>query len=244
MKKKLISIAMILMLLIAFAACGQAPAENEDGGSQDAAGDVNGAEADVDADAAEPGAYDELIAQIRGEIEAGTLEESQREGAYSLYVGFEPLGGEALTAAGYTLLDVNHDGTEELVIGIRGDSTILNLYTLSGGEPVLVFEGFARNAYSVIGGGQFGFHGSSSAASSAFGTYVLPAGGTKLECVEFWFSDIKPDTDMEIGFYYNTTGQWDAAASEELTISEEEFWNLNGEIVERAAVLEYTPFAG
>ena len=199
---------------------------------------------DATVDEAELNAYEELIQQIRSEIEADTLGDSQMEGAYSLYVALEPLGAEKLTAAGYRVEDINGDGTPELAIGINGDRTILNLYTLSDGEPMLVFEGFARNAYSLMDDGKFFYHGSSSAASSAFGIFRLPAGGTALECEEFWFSEIKPGTDMEIGFYYNTEGHWMPEESEELEVSEDEFWTMHADLMAQAKMIEFTPFAG
>ena len=92
--------------------------------------------------------------------------------------------------------------------------------------------------------GKFSYYGSNSAASSAFGIYSLPAGGTTLECEEFWFSEIKPETDMEIGYYYNTEGHWIPEESEELEVSEEEFWTMNGDLMMQAKNIEYMPFAG
>ena len=219
MKKRLLSILMVLLMVFALAACGQEPSEPET-----------------------EGAYDELIGKIRAEIEADNLDESQLEGMYSLYVGLEHLGDEKLSAAGYTIEDINGDGTPELIVGMVGGNVLFNLYTLSEGEPVLVFDSFARNSYSLMEDGKFSYHGSSSAASSAFGVFSLPAGGTELECEDFWFSDIKPGTDMEIGFYHNTAGVWEVESSEELEISEEEFWEMGGKAGPLKAI-ELTPFA-
>ena len=228
MKKAIAVLVVFVMICCMFTACGQSADENEDGVQQNETENV----------------YEELIGQIHSEIEADTLADSQLAGAYSLYVSLQPLGAEKLTAAGYSIDDINGDGTPELAIGINGDRTILNLYTLSDGEPMLVFEGFARNAYSLMDDGTFCYHGSNSAASSAFGIFRLPAGGTALECEEFWFSEIKPETDMEIGYYYNTEGHWIPEESEELEVSEDEFWTMNGDLMAQAKKLEFTPFAG
>ena len=121
---------------------------------------------------------------------------------------------------------------------------IFNLYTLSDGKPVLVFESFARNSYSLMEDGRFFYHGSSSAASSAFGLFSLPASETQLVCEEFWFSDIKPGTETEIGYYYNTSGLWEPEASEELTLSDEEFWGKETPFFEQVKSVGFRAFAG
>ena len=222
MRKKLISIVMILLMVLSAAACGQSPEKDKDGSLA---------------------AYDEIIGQLYNEIETGTLSDSELEGAFSLYVGLAHLDtAEMLSAAGYKTEDINGDGTTELMIGMVGENIIFDLYTLSEGKPVLVFEGFARNSYSLMDGGKVYHHGSSSAASSGFGIFNLPAGGTELECEEFWFSEIKPGTETEIGLYHNTTGIWIPEESEELEVTEEEFWSMNTVLMEKIISIELTPF--
>ena len=222
MKKIMLSILMILLMVLSFAACGQSTAADGDGASA---------------------AYDEIIGQLYNEIETGTLSESELEGAFSLYAGLAHLDtAEILSAAGYKTEDINGDGTPELIIGMVGENIIFDLYTLSEGKPVLVFEGFARNSYSLMDGGKVYHHGSSSAASSGFGIFNLPAGGTELECEEFWFSEIKPGTETEIGLYHNTTGLWVPEESEELEATEEEFWNMNTDLMNQVRSIELTPF--
>ncbi|MBR5488148.1 MAG: hypothetical protein IKV72_00460, partial [Firmicutes bacterium] len=190
-------------------------------------------------------AYDELIGQIYSDIETDNLEESILEGSYSLYISLNHLEpAERLETAGYSIEDINGDGTPELLIGMVGENILFDLYALSDGKPVLVFESFARSSYSLMEDGKFWYYGSSSAASAGFGIFSLPAGSVELECEDFWFSDIKPGTDYEIGYYHNTTGIWAPEESEELTVLEDEFWEMDKELKGDLKSIELTPFAG
>ncbi|MGN0307550.1 MAG: hypothetical protein ACI4DN_04975, partial [Lachnospiraceae bacterium] len=97
------------------------------------------------------------------------------------------------------------------------------VYTLVDGKPQFVFEGWYRNMYVYCGDGIFYNSGSSSASESCIGKFSITQDGTGLECQEFLFTHLDEDSG-DIRVYYNTTGSWNPAESEDAGMSKEEFW--------------------
>ncbi|MCR4584831.1 MAG: hypothetical protein K5686_03825 [Lachnospiraceae bacterium] len=133
---------------------------------------------------------------------------------------------------GYRYDDISGDGIPELLIG-RNElpdtdapaevATVYGCYTCRDDEPVVIFEGMTRSTFRWSGNGVFNYFGSGGAMFSLFGTCHLDKDGTQV-WDDFYFSDEKEDGTL--GFYHNTSGVCDAALSEELNISDVEFWNL------------------
>ena len=63
----------------------------------------------------------------------------------------------------------------------------------------------------------------------------------ELTCEDFYFTDTEGDNFDVIIPYHNTTGQWDAKASEKANISEEELWKLCDEMRAGCIKMEMTP---
>ena len=55
------------------------------------------------------------------------------------------------------------------------------------------------------------------------------------------FTKEKDESFEEIGFYHNTTGEWDASVSEEL--EEDVFWSKYDEYGSKTTTLEFVPFS-
>lgn len=155
------------------------------------------------------------------------------------------------SSIGYIIEDLNDDGVAELIIGEPYEvvnenrylgENILALYTCIDGKPTLVFEGWDRNRYTYIGNGKFENIGSGGAASTGFGTFVLPKNGAELECEDFYFSDFNPDDFTEIYYYKNNDGNWDRQNSEKLDISEDDFMELLANRENAAKTLEFNIF--
>ena len=111
--------------------------------------------------------------------------------------------------AGYALLDLNGDGTAELVIaGIGTDSfsngMIYDLYTLVNGEPVQLACSQARSRYYLRADGSVLNEGSNGAGNSIFvinrvyGSSLVP-----IESVMTWFMGEEND-----GYYHQTDGYY------------------------------------
>jgi hypothetical protein len=129
---------------------------------------------------------------------------------------------------GYAIMDISGDGVPELLIGYDiekgAKSEVYGAYTCVDEKPVTAFTGWARSSHDYMGDGNFFYFGSNGAMSSLFGKHHLSEDGTEVVWDDFYFSDEKEDGSL--GYFHNTTGMYDQAASEELEIPDEEFWNL------------------
>ena len=109
--------------------------------------------------------------------------------------------------AGYALLDLNGDGTPELVVGGLGTNSFSNgmvydLYTLVDGQPVQLACSQARSRYYLRADGSLLNEGSNGAGNSIFvinrvyGSYLVP-----VESAMTWFTGEGND-----GYYHQTEG--------------------------------------
>lgn len=158
---------------------------------------------------------------------------------------------DALDSVGYTIQDISGDGIPELLLGAVKDtdgdkawgSNIYAVYTCVDGAPSLSFEGWARSSYQYIGDGAFYYYGSGGAMYSIFGTYTISEDGTALDCNDYYFTYEKDESLEEIGFYHNTSGEWDKSVSEELDITADEFWKIEEGLENQVDKIEMTPFS-
>ena len=153
----------------------------------------------------------------------------------------------SLSLVGYALMDVNEDGTEELLIGDIGNeetagTMIYNMYTLSDGEAVQVFEGWYRSSYTTMENGNFLYRGSASAFSGSYGLFYLPSDSIELACEDFYFTDAVDEEFTEFALFHNTTGEWDKESSEKTDIPEEKFYDQETEWLEEVNTVELTGF--
>ena len=106
--------------------------------------------------------------------------------------------------AGYALLDLNGDGTAELIIAGYGasDNMIYDLYTLVDGQPVQIACSRARSRYYMRSDGSILNEGSNGAGNSIFvinrvyGSSLVP-----VESAMTWFEGGDHD-----GYYHQTDG--------------------------------------
>lgn len=156
--------------------------------------------------------------------------------------------GSAKDTIGYTFVDSNMDGEVELVIGSineERDGTyygemIYSAYTYNE-EPILILEGWSRNRCHLLKDGNYYVEGSGGAMYSIFENKQLEKNGTKFIYNDYCFTYEKDETFEEIGFYRNTTGEWDKAVSEEM--SQEEYTNRFDEYSSKIMTLELKPFS-
>lgn len=158
-------------------------------------------------------------------------------------------GTEAPAQVGYRMEDISGDGIPELLIGdvqemengLGYGNQLYAVYTCKEQKPVLSFCGYERDSYRFLGDGRMLNQGSSGAAYSCFGTFHLSTDGTELICEDFYFTSPKDDSFEEIGYYHDTTDDWEPERAEEL--SEDSFWDLENTLQEQVQVLEVTPFS-
>ena len=160
-------------------------------------------------------------------------------------------GGEALDSVGYSIQDISGDGIPELLIGavtekensVSYGNEILAVYACVDGIPRFSFEGIARSSYRYTGEGSFLYQGSNGAMYSIFGTYTISPDGVSLSCNDYYFTFEKDKNFQEIGVYHNTSGKWDKSVSEELSITDEQFWQMESDREKRIQNIELIPFS-
>lgn len=67
---------------------------------------------------------------------------------------------EILAVFGYCIMDINHDGIEELIISSQGYDTICAMFTMSGSDAVQVIYGYPYETYNLLNNGKiyYNFH--------------------------------------------------------------------------------------
>lgn len=170
-------------------------------------------------------AYDEVLERFYTIISNPYEDYDDIPGGMGVAEAARNIGDRALGGLGYIIGDISGDGVPELMIGTQLEygGTVNAVYTLVDGKPQFVFEGWYRNTYVYCGDGIFYNSGSSSASENCLGKFSITKDGTALECQEFFFTHLDEDSG-DIRVYYNTTGSWDPAESEEAEMSTEEFW--------------------
>lgn len=154
---------------------------------------------------------------------------------------------------GYLISDISGDNIPELIIAevpieneadmVRNGNLIYAVYTLVDNKPKLAFEGWSRSRYNYMGNGQFLFEGSNGAMYSMFGAYTISPDGTDIVNDDFYFTYEKDNTFENIGYYHNKTGLWDKSVSEELAISEDDFWKIRLNYSNNIQNINVTPFS-
>lgn len=155
---------------------------------------------------------------------------------------------ERIREVGYRIEDISGDGVPELLIGtVPMDSQVQDIifcgYTCKDGEIVSFLDGWYRNTYRWMGGGRFFNVGSGGAMYSIFGVCPLSEDGTELRCEDYYFTHETDESFQEIGYYHNTTGEWDVEASEKLDITDDAFWSIMQNYEAQCIPLDLTPFA-
>jgi hypothetical protein len=117
---------------------------------------------------------------------------------------------------GYALKDINGDGSDELLIGDKNGDIIFEMYTLSGGEAVKVFEGWYRNAFYLLSDGSILNVASNSAYSDWNMIYKFD--GTSLTVQGGVLYDGQYDQDNP--WFAHSSDQWDASGDSPLSQEE------------------------
>ena len=181
--------------------------------------------------------YSKLVERFRALVVDPFGQDSDEPGEIGVLEAARDAGDRAEYEMGYLVEDLSGDGIPELAVGQLG-GPINALYTLVDGQPELVFEGWYRSSYVYMGDGHFYYYGSSSAAKTGQGVFYLTKDGTALECESFLFTGLDSGSDIRV--YYNETGSWDLAESEESDMTAEDFWALDP----AGEALPLTPFSG
>lgn len=240
-KRKLISSALILALVMTVAGCGNAKnkSNSEQNNSQIAQETTQAAAETAKAEEKTTGEtkssvdyspYDELIKKAANILKNGYS--SQDKVDISPVLFYKQSGYETL---GYTKKDLDNDGIDELIFGgtVNEDGTtiIYDIFTIQDGTDVHAVAGWERNTYYLCTDGTIANEGSSGAAYSNW-TYFKYS-NAKLDMKETVYTDDKVPGQK---YYYAT----DVALKTEKPISEEQAKEIRGKYTYEK--LQFTPF--
>lgn len=154
---------------------------------------------------------------------------------------------EMLRSTGYAITDFSGDGVPELALGSiandeKGEGSILfALFTCAEEQPKLVFEGWYRNRFEWMGGNRFFYTGSGGAAYGLYGDCRLSPDATEIIWDDFYFTTVTNEDTYEIGWFYNTTGEFEGEGS--TAVTEEAFLAGWDALYERVTALPMRSFA-
>ncbi|MBQ3255985.1 MAG: hypothetical protein IJA67_01025 [Oscillospiraceae bacterium] len=193
--------------------------------------------------------YGDVLANFYDIIAHPDGERLFADGEFGVFEATQALGDAALDTIGYVFTDLNGDGVDELLVGVFDTmdgayvkNELYAGYTLVGDAPVLLFEGRARNAYSLMEGGSFYYYGSGGAMYSIFGEAVVND-ASDLAWVDYYFTYETDETMTEIGFFHNNSGEWNPHVSEQLDTDVDAFFAMQDEYAQRTVELDDTKFA-
>ncbi len=129
-------------------------------------------------------------------------------------IGFAEIVGavkvdKALEDIGYTFIDINKDGIEELILAERYIDTetnnILAAYTIKDNNPVLLFEGTVRSRFYLLDDNTIYYTGSNGADYSIWGLYKINDTNDDLETIDFYFTEYNEELRGWYWYYNNTS---------------------------------------
>lgn len=185
--------------------------------------------------------YGELIAAAKECIEGNVEEEAEDEDydfSYIIYF-YGPYYGPSM-GLGYLIEDIDGNGTDELIFGENAapgsaaDGTIYDLYTISDGKLVHVFDGGERDRYYICENGMIANEGANGASDSVDAYYIFE--GTELRLVEAVICDGWQDSEHP--WFYSTQDTYYTENAE--PISEEQARSIMGKYVYKHP--EFIPF--
>ena len=131
-------------------------------------------------DAAIDPLYQDLINELTGILQGQDSGKLTVEDDYSVILSWLT-GQPASVNLGYTLMDVDGNGVQELLVGENyGDgeagTVLYDMYTIRDGKILHVFDGWDRNRYYLLTNGNFINQGSSGAMQSNEAYYIYAKG--------------------------------------------------------------------
>ena len=234
--KKMIAIMLSCFVMCGLAACSksEADAENSSKSETSAAEEKeseitpadSSAVAETDSEEIEatnyeletpsdmPDAYKDVLDEIRTVMETGEVpgeEDVYPTRLCGLFEICQSSDKEYLDShIGYALIDLDEDGSDELVIGCLADEDradpdspigragyqILDIYTLDGDSAELVIDAWGRNSWFITNDNKLVNWGSSGAAFVEFKVYDLSEGIQNMTDEYFLYSDYDFETDV------------------------------------------------
>ena len=155
---------------------------------------------------------------------------------------------EKLSLIGYTFIDVNNDGCDDLLIGPVDNedlcySDIFYIYTLQDGKVVLTMQGWYRNLlYLYKDNVVFNYFDDGGTTCRGFRTGTIGFESWKLEYTETYFWGYI-DEENAGAWFYNDIGSIDYHECTRLDWSYDQGWELYDERLAERVKIDYTSLA-
>lgn len=171
--------------------------------------------------------YEELITTAKECIE-GKVEEEYEDYDFSYIIYRYGAHYGASLRLGYLIKDIDGNGTDELIFGQNDDpdsawdGVIYDLYTISDGKLIHVFDGGERSTYHLCENGMIANEGADGAAMSVYAYYNFE--GTELNLAEAVLYNGWEDSDNPWFYSTETDSYYDTENLE--SISGEQAWTI------------------
>ena len=182
---------------------------------------------------------DNLCTSLLSPDDAGVLS----DGVFSIREAAQALGDDGFDRLEYTVTDINDDGTKELLVGcFEADASaptkneIYAAYSHDGTTATLLFEKQAQNTFALTDANTYYFYGSDGENYHIIAEYEIGENG-RLICKDFYFTYPNSEAESGISYYHNTSGDWDAAVSEEVKMTAEEFEAIRASLAAKTVEL-------
>lgn len=210
--KKAVAWILILMLALSMAACGGSPAPAPSTQESTVPAETTEATPPETAPAETEAPVPTVLARpLYGEILDSYFDALLQGFSPEEYIGnglnYLPGLVKDVTKIGYSLEDLDGDGSTELLIGAVGEPNIYAMYTVKDGEETLVIDAGERNSYRLSSDGVFVNNGSNSAAQSAYFLYTFADGDLALRDGLVFDANV----DSKNPWFYVQDTNWDPA---------------------------------
>lgn len=160
-------------------------------------------------DSTEIGSYKSVLDSAYDIVSGTNTDPISDDGTIGLIESSAGNATEALAHIGYCIMDIDENGTNELLIvdNSNGDNRILDIYSLdSNGLPICLAGGWARNRFYLNGKNNIVNIGSGGADSTVYMTYQVGKAAINLDPVECYFTDYADENREQLGWYHNANG--------------------------------------
>lgn len=168
------------------------------------AGDTN-----ISSQPTESGAYKSVLDSAYDIVSGTNIDVVADDDTMGLIESSAGNATEALANIGYCILDIDEDGTSELLIvdNSDGDNRILDIYSLDeNGKTLFLAGGWARNKFYLNGKNNIVNIGSGGADSTVYMTYQVGEASINLVPTECYFTDYADENREQLGWYHNANG--------------------------------------
>ena len=181
--------------------------------------------------------YAEILTAYYQAISQKMDAEGLRENGLNYMMAYS-YGSDPLSRIGYTLTDLDGDGTEELLIGCKtgdaySDEIVLELFSIKDDAAVNIFSSGERDRYYLCSDGTVANEASSSAFESYF-RYSSYQGGTLT---------MKEELGFDLAANRNEPWYRISAGGEKTVITEEEAASVTERYKDSYVAVSYTPFS-